>query len=121
MRGAPHHAGPRTTFAQVTGGGEVGKVGVNPQITLDEVGSLPVALDPVTAGRMLGLGRTTTYRLLRQGAFPVPAHRAGKAWVVPTAGILAYLGLDLPRTHCCGCGCGARSDHTKGEAVDGFS
>ncbi|MCY9785162.1 DNA-binding protein [Nocardiopsis sp. EMB25] len=83
-------------------------------VTLDEIGSLPVALDPVTAGRMLGLGRTTTYRLLRQGAFPVPVHRAGRAWVVPTAGVLAHLGLDVTVFHRGGCGCGAREDDRKG-------
>nr|WP_237683538.1 DNA-binding protein [Nocardiopsis sinuspersici] len=65
---------------------------------------------------MLGLGRTTAYRLLSQGAFPVPVHRAGKAWVVPTAGVLAYLGLDLPGTQRGGCGrCSARGNHRKGE------
>jgi hypothetical protein len=90
-------------------------VGVKPSLRLDEVGSLPVALDVVTAGRMLGLGRTTAYRLLRQGAFPVPAHRAGKAWVVPTAGVLAHLGLDHPAfPPRSACGCGARGDHRKG-------
>jgi predicted DNA-binding transcriptional regulator AlpA len=85
-------------------------------VTVSEVGSLPVVLDSVSAGRMLGLGRTTTYRLLRQGAFPVPAHRAGRAWVVPTAGVLAYLGLDTFVFHRGdGCGCGARGDNTKVE------
>ncbi|MDE3721461.1 helix-turn-helix domain-containing protein [Nocardiopsis sp. N85] len=60
---------------------------------------------------MLGLGRTTTYRLLRQGTFPVPVQRVGRSWRVPTAGILAHLGLNLPSTWN-GCGrCGARSDH----------
>ncbi|PDP89496.1 hypothetical protein CQJ94_00670 [Glycomyces fuscus] len=90
-------------------------MGVKPSLWLDEVGSSPVVLDPVTAGRMLGLGRTTAYRLLRQGAFPVPAHRAGKAWMVPTVGVLAHLGLDHlafpPRSEC---GCGAREDQRKG-------
>ncbi|OLT24916.1 hypothetical protein BJF83_23555 [Nocardiopsis sp. CNR-923] len=83
------------------------------EVTLAEIGQLPVVLDPVTAGRMLGLGRTTTYRLLRTGAFPVPAHRAGRAWVVPTAGVLAHLGLDAAVFHRGGCGCGAREDDRK--------
>ncbi|WP_235431952.1 AlpA family transcriptional regulator [Nocardiopsis sp. RV163] len=89
---------------------------MKPSLRLDEVGSLPVVLDPVTAGRMLGLGRTTAYRLLREGAFPVPAYRTGKAWVVPTAGVLVHLGLDhlaFPSRN--ECGCGARDDHRKGE------
>lgn len=113
MRGAPHHAGSRTTNVQNRGGGEVGKVRSDAPVRLDEVGSLPVVLDPVNAGRMLGLGRTTTYRLLRQGSFPVPVHRIGRSWKVPTAGILAHLGLQTPATSD-GCArCGARGDHHK--------
>ncbi|MCY9785225.1 helix-turn-helix domain-containing protein [Nocardiopsis sp. EMB25] len=76
---------------------------VNTPVRLDEVASLSVVLDPGTAGRMLGIGRTTTYTLLRQGAFPVPAHRTGRTWVIPTAGVLAYLGLPVGG-RCSGCG-----------------
>lgn len=110
MRTAPSNAGPRSAFVHVRGGKEVDEVAVNTPVTMVEVGSLPVVLDPVTAGRMLGLGRTTTYRLLRQGSFPVPAHRTGKAWVVPTAGVLVYLGL--PVGGGCG-GCGARGNNSE--------
>ncbi|WP_249188457.1 AlpA family transcriptional regulator [Nocardiopsis sp. MG754419] len=78
---------------------------------MDEVGSLPVVLEPVAAGRMLGLGRTTTYRLLRQGTFPVPVLRVGRSWRVPTAGVLAHLGLE-PFFNSQSCSrCGARSNH----------
>lgn len=112
MAPAPQRAGPHTVFAQLDSGREVALVSTDASVRLDEVGSLPVVLDAVTAGRLLGLGRTTTYRLLRQGAFPVPAHRAGKVWVVPTAGVLAHLGLDrLPLLSTHTCGCGARGDH----------
>ncbi|MBB5492213.1 helix-turn-helix domain-containing protein [Nocardiopsis metallicus] len=81
-------------------------------VRLDEVGSLPVVLNPVEAGRMLGLGRTTTYRLLREGSFPVPVLRVGRSWRIPTAGVLAHLGLPVPSTAGEGCSrCGARSNH----------
>ncbi|MFI6578051.1 helix-turn-helix domain-containing protein [Nocardiopsis sp. NPDC050513] len=80
---------------------------VKTRVTLDEVASLPVVLDPVTAGRMLGIGRTTTYTLLRQGAFPVPAHRTGRTWIIPTAGVLAYLGLPVGARFS---GCGSREN-----------
>ncbi|WP_435825167.1 helix-turn-helix transcriptional regulator [Nocardiopsis alba] len=60
---------------------------------------------------MLGLGRTTTYRLLRSGAFPVPVHRAGRSWKVPTAGVLAHLGLEAFATSANCSRCGARGDH----------
>ena len=59
MRTAPPNAGPRTANMQFTGGGEVGQVRSDAPVRLDEVGSLPVVLHPVLAGRMLGLGRTT--------------------------------------------------------------
>ena len=113
MRGAPHRAGPRTTNVQIRGGGEVGQVRSDVPVRLAEVGSLPVVLDPVTAGRMLGMGRTTTYRLLRQGAFPVPVQRTGRSWKVPTAGVLAHLGLTTPPTSGKCSECGARGDHNK--------
>ena len=113
MRGAPPNVGPRTANVQFTGGEEVDQVRSDAPVRMDEVSSLPVVLDPVTAGRMLGLGRTTTYRLLRQGSFPVPVHRTGRSWRIPSAGILAHLGLSTPSTSG-GCGgCGARGDHHK--------
>ncbi|WP_036554948.1 AlpA family transcriptional regulator [Nocardiopsis sp. CNT312] len=86
-------------------------------VTLGEVASLPLVLDPVTAGRMLGFGRTTAYRLLREGAFPVPARRAGRVWVVPTAGVLAHLGIEPAALPHGGCGrCGARTDQKETES-----
>ena len=111
MRGAPHGVGPRTANVQFTGGGEVDQVKPHARVRLDEVARLPVVLDPVAAGRMLGLGRTTTYRLLRQGSFPVPALRVGRTWRVPTAGVLAHLGLQTPAVSGGCSGCGVRGDH----------
>ncbi len=109
MRGAPHHAGSRTAFAHVNTGEEVDKVDVKPPVTLGEVSSLPLILDPVTAGRLLGMSRSSTYRHLQAGTFPVPARRVGRSWQIPTAGILAHLGIDLTTLSGC-CGCGARHD-----------
>ncbi|MFY7066149.1 helix-turn-helix transcriptional regulator [Nocardiopsis changdeensis] len=93
-------------------------------VTLAEVASLPVVLGPVQAGRLLGLGRTTVYRILREGAFPVPVRRVGRSWVVPIAGVLAYLGLDTLATSTVttggGSGCGARVNaEEKARTVDG--
>lgn len=103
-------------FVQFRGGEEVGEVRSGTPVALAEVAMLPVALDPVTAGRMLGLGRTTVYRLLREEAFPVPVRRVGRSWVVPTSGVLTFLGLDTPTTSIAtggGCGCGARANTTE--------
>ncbi|WP_395108363.1 helix-turn-helix domain-containing protein [Actinomadura sp. SCN-SB] len=51
-------------------------------------------VDLVTAGRVLGLGRTKTYQLARAGEFPCRIIRVGKSYLVPTAELLALLGLD---------------------------
>jgi len=67
-------------------------------LTLDEVARLPAVTDLVTAGQALGLGRSKAYELARAGQFPCPVIRAGKAWLVPTAGLLALLGLPVPGT-----------------------
>lgn len=65
-------------------------------LTRDEIAALPAVTDLVTAGRALGLGRSKAYELARAGQFPCPVIRAGKAWLVPTAGLLALLGLPVP-------------------------
>ncbi len=67
-------------------------------LTLAEVAVLPAVTDLVTAGQALGLGRTKAYELARAGQFPCPVIRAGKTWLVPTAGLLALLGLPVPGT-----------------------
>jgi hypothetical protein len=65
-------------------------------LSLAEVGELPAVVDLVTAGQALGLGRTKAYQLARSGQFPCPVIRAGKTYLVPTAGLLAVLGLPVP-------------------------
>ena len=67
-------------------------------LSIAEVGELPAVTDLVTAGQALGLGRTKAYQLARTGQFPCPVIRAGKTWLVPTAGLLALLGLPVPGT-----------------------
>jgi hypothetical protein len=65
-------------------------------LSIAEVGELPTVVDLVTAGQALGLGRTKAYQLARAGQFPCPVIRAGKTYLVPTAGLLAVLGLAVP-------------------------
>jgi hypothetical protein len=69
---------------------------VRQALTLAEIAALPAVTDLVTAGRALSLGRTKAYQLARAGQFPCPVIRAGKAWLVPVAGLLAVLGLPIP-------------------------
>ena len=80
---------------------------VSRALTLAEVAALPAVTDLVTAGRALGIGRTKAYELARAGQFPCPVIRAGSSWLVPTAGLLAALGLPVP-----GLGRGAPSSLT---------
>jgi len=58
--------------------------------------ALPPTLDIVTAGRMLGIGRTTAYHLARYAQFPVPVLRIGGNYRVPTTPLLTLLGIDKP-------------------------
>jgi hypothetical protein len=59
----------------------------------DAARSLPTVLDLGTAARMLGIGRTVAYQLVRQGNWPTPVLRLGNQIKVPSAPLLELLGL----------------------------
>lgn len=61
--------------------------------TADEVAALPVVVDVVTAGEVLGLGRSVSYELARRGEFPVPVLRVGSRYRVVTSQLRALLWL----------------------------
>lgn len=67
--------------------------------TLAELLALPAVTDLVTAGRALGIGRSTSYELARAGRFPCHVIRAGKSYRVPTVGLLTLLGMPAPSLH----------------------
>ncbi|MFB4284972.1 helix-turn-helix transcriptional regulator [Nonomuraea sp. MTCD27] len=46
------------------------------------------------AARLLGMGRTTAYRLAKTGTFPCPVLRIGGRYAVPLSGLRALLGYD---------------------------
>jgi hypothetical protein len=50
-----------------------------------DVRRLPVVVDLPTAARLLGIGRTSAYELVRTGRWPTPVIRAGRLIRVPTA------------------------------------
>ena len=52
---------------------------------------LGVTTDLVTAGQILGIGRTKSHALAREGRFPVPVLRHGRRYVVPVKPILELL------------------------------
>ncbi|HWC35810.1 MAG TPA: DNA-binding protein [Mycobacteriales bacterium] len=63
-----------------------------------EVRGLGVTTDLVTAGSVLGIGRTVAYELAREDRFPVPVLRLGRQWRVPVAPLLAELGVAADST-----------------------
>jgi hypothetical protein len=61
--------------------------------TAEDVADLPVIIDIVTAGRVLGMGRTAAYEAARRGDFPVPVLRVGNRYKVVTAHLRELLGV----------------------------
>ena len=57
-----------------------------------DLATLPPTVDLVTAARLLGIGRTVAYELVRDGRWPTPIIRAGRKIRVPTAPLKALLG-----------------------------
>ena len=60
-------------------------------MNLDELRALPAILDVPSAGKILGLGVSASYAAARRGDFEVL--RIGKKLIVPTAKLLALLGV----------------------------
>ena len=62
--------------------------------SIEEVRALGVTTDVVTAGAVLGIGRTTAYHLARTGTFPVPVIKIGNRYLVGVAHLLKAVGAD---------------------------
>jgi hypothetical protein len=62
----------------------------------DELRALPAVVDLRTAAAVLDIGRTAAYELVRTGQWPTPVLRLGRRIKVPTAPLLALLGLSTP-------------------------
>lgn len=72
----PRHAGTRASAAPRT------------------LADLPPVLDLATAARLLGIGRTTAYQLVRADAWPTRVLRLGRQIRIPTAQLLELVGSD---------------------------
>ena len=69
-------------------------------MTAIDPATMPPVLDVPTAGRLLGLGRSAAYDLIVAGLWPTPVLRLGRRLRIPTAPLLALLGLDpVPVSH----------------------
>jgi hypothetical protein len=66
------------------------------QWTPGAVRALGVHTDLVTAGALLGIGRTKAHELARRNEFPVPVLRHGRRYIVPVAPIARLLQLTEP-------------------------
>lgn len=61
-------------------------------LTRADLERLPAALDVPTAARLLGIGRTMAYELVRTGQWPTPVIRIGLLVKISTEPLLALLG-----------------------------
>jgi excisionase family DNA binding protein len=57
-----------------------------------DLASLPPTVDLPTAARLLGVGRTMAYQLVREGRWPTPVIYAGRKIRIPSAPLRALLG-----------------------------
>ena len=64
------------------------------QMSMEELLSLPVSNDLVTAGRAFGLGRTKAFELAKAGDSPCRVLQIGKKYRVPRTAIFEALGID---------------------------
>jgi predicted DNA-binding transcriptional regulator AlpA len=60
--------------------------------SLSDLSQLPPTLDLVDAARLLGIGRTLAYEMVREATWPTPIVRAGRRIRVPTIPLLQLLG-----------------------------
>ena len=62
-------------------------------MTAEQLRALPAVVDVPTAAAVLAIGRTAAYELVRSGHWPTPIVRLGHHIRVPTAPLLALLGV----------------------------
>jgi excisionase family DNA binding protein len=62
----------------------------------ERVNTLPPVLDLVQAAALLGLGRTTAYRLVQDNQWPTPVLRLGRLIKIPTQPLLDLLAGRTP-------------------------
>lgn len=64
-----------------------------PPVSIRDLLEFPPTVDLLTAARVLGIGRTTAYALVRSGRFPCRVIRVGSTYRVPTAELHRLVGL----------------------------
>jgi len=61
------------------------------KMEIEELAGLPALLDVPDAARVLGIGRSLAYELVRRGEWPTEVLRIGKLIKIPTAPLLRLL------------------------------
>ena len=59
----------------------------------DQLAALPPVLDVPAAARVLGIGRSLAYELVRRGEWPTPVLHIGKLIKIPTEPLVRLLGV----------------------------
>ena len=67
-------------------------------MTREDALALPPVVSISTAAEVLGLGRSAAYELVRSGQWPTPILRLGRLIKVPTAPLIALVGI-TPQIH----------------------
>lgn len=62
-----------------------------PTFTTADLDALGVSTDIRTAAKAMGIGTSHAYKLANNDQFPIPIHRVGGRWVVPTSSLRAFL------------------------------
>lgn len=60
-------------------------------MTRDELAALPTLLDVEAAARVLGVGRSLAYELVREGKWPTPVLRVGRLIRIPSAPLVRLI------------------------------
>lgn len=60
-------------------------------MTGDELTDLPALLDVEAAARVLGVGRSLAYQLVREGKWPTPVLRVGRLIKIPSAPLVRLI------------------------------
>lgn len=63
-------------------------------LSYEQVLSLPVSVDLVTAAKCFGISRTTAHELARKGEFPCKVLRLGVQYRVTRADLFRVLGIE---------------------------
>ena len=69
-----------------------------PATRIDPAAPLPAVLDLTHAAALLGVGRTTAYKLVHDGQWPTPVLRLGRLIKVPTQPLLELLAGTIRET-----------------------